>query len=640
MPGTFNISEELKKLPDKPGVYIMHDADDAVLYVGKAVVLKNRVRQYFQAGYKRSPKIEKMVSHIARFEYIVTDSETEALVLECNLIKEYRPPYNTMLTDDKAYPFIRISVSEEYPRIFLAHKLKRDGAKYFGPYTSRGAVKDAIKLTQRLYHVRSCSRRLPQDIGKARPCLNYHLGLCKAPCQGYISQEEYAQSIKKALDFLNGNYAPVRREAKEKMLEASEKLDFEGAAAWRDLIKGISALEECQKISDVGGDDRDIIALALDQPAEAEEAVVRSDEAGESRDAIAQIFFVRDGKLIGRDHFHLRVADFESAEREHLISTVIKQYYAGTPFLPHEILIEKMPEDAGLLQKWLGEKAGRKVALTVPERGDKAKLLKLAGENAHIILSRNKEQIKREEARTSGALRELASMLGIPQIVRTEAYDISNISGFLSVGSMVVFENGKPKKNDYRKFRIKTVEGPNDYASLYEVITRRFSHGLTERNSAEQTSFSAFPDLVMMDGGKGQVKMAEDALAALGLDIPVCGMVKDDNHRTRGLYFRGAEVPIDKKSEVFNLITRVQDEAHRFAIEYHRSLRGKGQVHSILDDIDGIGPARRKALMRTFGTVEAMKEASLADLLAIPEINRPAAIKVYAFFHDGEIPEE
>ena len=624
----FNIEEELKKLPDKPGVYIMHDAEDHILYVGKAVVLKNRVRQYFQVGYKRSPKIEKMVSHIAWFEYIVTDSETEALVLECNLIKEHRPPYNTMLTDDKGYPFIRISVSEAYPRIFLARKIKRDGSKYFGPYTSHGAVRDAIKLTQKLYRLRTCNRRLPEDIGKARPCLNYHIGLCNAPCQGYVSQEEYNAAISKAVDFLGGNTAPVKKEAAEKMNEAAETLDFETAASWRDLINAIASLEECQKITGTGGDDRDIIAIAADEGA-----------PEEPKDAIAQVFFVREGRLIGREHFHLRIAPYESEKKEQLIGAVIKQFYAGTPFLPHEILLEKMPEDAALLQSWLSEKAGHKVSFTVPQKGDKAKLLKMTGENAKLVLSQNKEQIKREEAKTIGAVRALSELLGIPGISRTEAYDISNISGFLSVGSMVVFEQGKAKRNDYRKFRIKTVEGPNDYASLYEVITRRFLHGQKEREAADHTSFSVFPDLIMMDGGKGQVNVAEEALAALGIDIPVCGMVKDDNHRTRGLYYNGKELPIDTHSEVFHFITRVQDEAHRFAIEYHRSLRGKGQVHSMLDDIDGIGPARRKALMRTFATIEAMKNATLKQLLDVPEMNRPSAIRVYAFFHDGEIPE-
>lgn len=617
----FDISEQLKKLPDKPGVYIMHDADDHVLYVGKAVVLKNRVRQYFQAGYKRSSKIEKMVSLIAWFEYIVTDSETEALVLECNLIKEHRPPYNTLLTDDKAYPFIRISTSEKYPRIFFARNVKRDGSKYFGPYTSVVAVRDTIKLAKKLYSIRSCNRKLPEDIGKARPCLNYHIGLCKAPCQGYVSEEEYQAQVAKAAEFLGGKYSAVRRELTEKMKAASNEMDYETAATMRDLIASIDSLEECQKITSAGGDDRDIIAIARDD-----------------REAVAQVFFVRGGKLIGRDQINIRVATGD--ENKVVLSEVIKQFYAGTPYMPREILVEEDPEDKDLLEKWLSEKTAGKVSIKAPVRGDKHKLLILAKENAGLLLSQNKEQLKRAEARTIGAVKNIESLLGIPNISRMEAYDISNISGFLSVGSMVVFEGGKPRRNDYRKFRIKTVDGPNDYASLYEVITRRISRGLREIDGEEKkTSFSRLPDLIMMDGGKGQVKMAKEALAALGVSIPVCGMVKDDNHRTRALYFEGREVEIEKRGETFALITNIQDEAHRFAIEYHRSLRGKNQVRSILDDIDGIGPARRKALMDTFGSIDNIASASTDELRNVPGMTLSAAQMVYAFFHEGEVEE-
>ena len=605
----FNIEEELKKLPDKPGVYLMHDADDHIIYVGKAVVLKNRVRQYFAAGYKRSAKIEKMVSQIAWFEYIVTDSETEALVLECNLIKQHAPKYNTMLTDDKAYPFIRISASEDFPRIFLARRVKRDGAKYFGPYTSHGAVRDTIKLIQKIYTLRSCNRRLPEDIGKSRPCLNYHIGLCKAPCQGYITKEEYALSVAKAEEFLRGNHAEVKAEINAMMKDASERMEYEEAAGYRDVLVAIKELEECQKITDTGFDNRDIIAIARDE--------------GE---AVAQIFFVRDGKLIGRDHYSVRIASGDDDAQ--IMLDVVKQIYSGSPFMPHEIILENEPAEISSLEKWLSAKAEHKVEIKVPMRGDKLKLLKLAKENANLLLSQNKEQVKRREARTIGAVRELSNLLDLPGLSRMEAYDISNISGFQSVGSMVVFEDGKPRRNDYRKFKIKTVEGPNDYASLYEVITRRFTHG---------SSLATFPDIILMDGGKGQVNIALEALSELGFDIPVCGMVKDDNHRTRGLYYNGEEVAIDKKSELFHLITNIQDEAHRFAITYHRSLRGKNQVHSILDDIDGIGPKRRKALMREFAGIDEIKSADVDRLASIPEMNRSAARVVYAFFHDGEI---
>ena len=618
----FNISEELKKLPDRPGVYLMHDEEDRVIYVGKAIVLKNRVRQYFQPGYKRSPKIEKMVSHIAWFEYIVTDSETEALVLECNLIKEHAPKYNTMLTDDKGYPYIRISMSEAYPRVLLARRVSRDGSKYFGPYTSGTAVKDAIKLLQRLYQLRTCSRHLPEEEGSARPCLNYHLGLCKAPCQGYISGDDYMKRIAAADSFLEGHHEEVRKELTVKMTAAADVMEYEEAQRYKELLESITALEECQKITGTGSDDRDILAIAR-----------------EGEEAIAQILFVRGGKLIGRDHFHVRIAlGDEDAE---IISQIIKQFYAGTPFMPHEIMVESEPAERELLTMWLSGKCSHKVELVIPQRGEKKGLMKLASENAHLLLSQNKEQVKRREARTTGAMRELGNLLKLPGIRRLEAFDISNISGFQSVGSMVVFEDGKEKKNDYRKFRIKTVAGADDYASLYEVITRRLTHGMQERAGAadKRTSFASFPDVIMMDGGKGQVHVAEQAVAALGLNIPVCGMVKDDNHRTRGLFYHDEELPIDKHGGVFHMISHLQDEAHRFAIEYHRSLRGKNQTSSFLDDIDGIGPARKKALMREFKDIDELKGADVDRLAAIPEMNRPAARVVYAFFHDGEIIE-
>ena len=624
----FDIKEELKKLPDKPGVYLMHDAEDHIIYVGKAVILKNRVRQYFQKRDDRTPKIERMIAQIAWFEYIVTDSETEALVLECNLIKEYHPKYNTMLMDDKTYPFVRVTVDEAFPRIMFARRLKHDKARYYGPFVNAGAVREAIRLIQKLYKIRTCGRKLPEEIGRERPCLDRHIGLCDAPCAGVVSEEAYAQQLAAALRFLDGNYQEVEDVVEQKMLAASEELDFEAAAGYRELLFGVRKLRESQKITETGEADRDIIALAQDD-----------------REVLAQVFFVRGGKLIGRDHFRVKAA--EGDDTPQILSDLLKQFYSGTPFIPGEILLQEMPAEAESIEQWLRVKTGHKVSLVSAKRGKKHKLLELAEENARLLLSQNKEKVKRQEARTVGAQKELADTLGLPVVTRIEAYDISNISGFMSVGSMVVFENGKPKPNDYRKFRIQSVEGPNDYASLAEVLTRRFSHGLEEQKMMRENSldekygkFTAFPDLILMDGGKGQVNVAEEVLDELGLDIPVCGMVKDDRHRTRGLYRNGVELPIDTHSEMFHLITRVQDEAHRFAIEYHRSLRSKGQVHSVLDDIEGIGPSRRRALMRTFGNIDDMRAATYAQLLAIPEMNRPAARTVYAFFHDGEIPED
>lgn len=609
----FDIQEELKKLPAKPGVYIMHDEHDAIIYVGKAISLKNRVRQYFQSSRSKGAKIEQMVTRIARFEYIVTDSELEALVLECNLIKEHRPKYNTMLKDDKTYPFIKVTASEAYPRIMLCRSMKKDKNRYYGPYTSAGAVKDTIELIRKIYKIRTCNRRLPQDIGKERPCLNYHIKQCHAPCQGYISQEEYQSAINGALDFLNGNYKPLQKILEQRMLEASERMDFEEAIVQRDLLNSVRQIAQKQKITSSDGEDKDIIAVKTD-----------------GTDAVAQVFFIRQGRLIGRDHFFLRVAphDTESV----ILSSFLKQFYAGTPFIPKEIMISGEIEDAKLLESWLGSRKGQKVRIHVPKKGTKEKLVELAAQNAGIVLSQDRERIKREEGRTIGAMKEIAGWLGLESLVRVEAYDISNISGFESVGSMAVFERGKPKRSDYRKFRIRTVQGPNDYASMEEVLTRRFTHEVDDEKK-EFDSFGKLPDLVMMDGGKGQVNVALSVLERLHLQIPVCGMVKDDRHRTRGLYFNNAEIPISRDSEGFQLITRIQDEAHRFAIEYHRSLRSKDQVHSILDDIDGVGPARRKALMRSFMSIEEIRKASMEELAKVPSMTCVSARKVYDFFH-------
>lgn len=616
----FDIQEELKKLPAKPGVYIMHDVHDDIIYVGKAIILKNRVRQYFQSSRNHTPKIRQMVSHVARFEYIITDSELEALVLECNLIKEHRPKYNTMLKDDKTYPYIKVTVGEAYPRILFVREMKKDKARYFGPYTSAGAVKDTIELLNKLYKLRTCNRSLPKDIGEGRPCLNYHIGQCSAPCQNLVSREEYREQVEKALNFLNGNYQPILKELQGKMQDAAEKMEFEEAAKYRDLFNSVKSVSQKQKISDSVGEDRDIIALAEDD-----------------RDAVVQVFFVRDGRLIGREHFYM--THIEGQKKPRILQEFVKQFYAGTPFIPREIMLQYEVEEQTLIEQWLTEKKEGRVKLIVPKIGTREKLVELAAQNASLVLSKDKERIAREESRTTGAVKEIADLLGLPGIVRMEAFDISNISGFANVGSMVVFEKGKPKRSDYRKFRIQSVAGPDDYACMREVLTRRFRHGMEEQSKLKEQdldnslgSFTRFPDVLMMDGGRGQVNIALSVLEELNIHIPVCGMVKDDNHRTRGLYYNNVELPIDSRSEGFKLITRIQDEAHRFAIEYHRSLRSKSQVKSVLDEIPGVGPARRKALMRHFKSIEDVKNATVEELCRVPEIPVNVAEQIAGFF--------
>ena len=558
-----------------------------------------------------------MVIHISRFEYIVTDSELEALVLECNLIKEHRPKYNTMLMDDKSYPFIKVTVNEPFPRVMLARQMKKDKAKYFGPYTSAGAVKDTIELIRKLYHIRSCNRSLPKDIGKERPCLNYHIHQCQAPCQGYISQEEYRKSIDEVVRFLNGHYDLVLKELEEKMMAASDSLEFEKAIEYRELLTSVQKVAQKQKITDTAGDDRDIIAMA-----------------SEGEDAVVQVFFIRSGRLIGRDHFYLKSA--ENDTEGEILSSFIKQFYAGTPYIPAELMLPEEIEDQDIIEEWLTARRERRVHLRIPKKGTKEKLVELAQKNAQMVLKNDRERLKREEGRTIGAVKELEKILGLKGIIRMEAYDISNTNGFDSVGSMVVYEHGKPKRNDYRKFKIKTVQGPDDYASMNEVLTRRFGHGLREQQEESETGgFQIFPDLIMMDGGRGQVNIALEVLEKLHLHIPVCGMVKDDNHRTRGLYFNNTELPIDRNSECFRLITRIQDEAHRFAITFHRQLRSKGQVHSVLDDIPGVGPARRKDLMRCFENIDAIRNATVEELKELPSMNEKSAQEVYKFFHQN-----
>ncbi len=617
----FNIQEELKKLPDQPGVYIMHDNNDTIIYIGKAKSLTKRVHQYFQPSHNEGIKKKQMVEHIDHFEYIVTDSELEALVLECNLIKEHCPNYNTMLRDDKTYPYIKVTIWEEYPRVMFARDMKKDKSRYFGPFTSASAVKDTIDLINKIYKLRTCNKKLPKDVKADRPCLNFHIHQCSAPCQGNVSKEEYGKQVAAAMEFLNGNYSKVIKELTEKMQLCSENMEFEKAIEYRELINSVKMIAQKQKITHTDGEDKDIIAMANDE-----------------QDAVVQVFFIRGGKLIGRDHFHVRVGQTDNSSD--ILNDFIKQFYSGTPYIPREIMLPEAIEDIDILEEWLTRKRGKKVLIKIPQKGMKEKLVELAKKNAFLVLSQDKERIKREEGRTIGAVKEIENLLGIKDLNRMEAFDISNINGFETVGSMIVYEKGKPKRSDYRKFKLKSITGPDDYGSMHEVLTRRFLHGMEERESLKENnlsddmgSFTRFPDIIMMDGGKGQVNVCLQVLDELGLNIPVCGMVKDDFHRTRGLYFNNEEIPIDRHGEGFKLITRIQDEAHRFAIEYHRSLRSKSQVHSVLDDISGIGPARRKALMKKFQSIENIKNASLEELINTEAMNQQSATKVWEFFH-------
>ncbi len=623
----FYFEEELKKLPARPGVYLMHDARDNIIYVGKAVNLRNRVRSYFRDSTVKSPKIQKMVSLIARFEYIVTDSELEALVLENNLIKEHNPKYNTMLKDDKTYPYIKVTVGEAFPRVLFSRQMKKDKSRYFGPFTSAAAVKDTIELLNKLFKLRTCNRNLPRDCGLDRPCLNYHIGQCAAPCQGKIGREEYRKNVDRALEFLNGNYGMILDELQAKMEAAAGALEFEEAARIRDLHNSVKQVSQKQKITDNDGEDKDIIALDKD-----------------GSEAVVQVFFVRGGKLIGREHFYMtRVEDSDKAQ---ILLDFVKQFYAGTPFVPRELILQREIEEIPVLEEWLSARRGGRVFIRVPKKGQKEKLVELAEKNARMVLDKDRERIKREEARTIGAAREIADLLHLPLLNRMEAFDISNISGFENVGSMVVYEKGKPRRSDYRKFKIRTVAGPDDYACMKEVLTRRFLHGLEEAKELEEKqlseefgSFTKFPDLLLMDGGRGQVNVAQQVLEELGLSIPVCGMVKDDNHRTRGLYYHNQEIPIDHNSEGFKLITRIQDEAHRFAIEYHRSLRSKDQVRSVLDEIPGVGPARRKALMRCFSSIDEIRSATAQELCERAQLPPSVGQEIYSFFRKGKEKE-
>jgi excinuclease ABC subunit C len=602
----FNIEEELDKLPHKPGVYIMHDENEAILYVGKAIDLHNRVRQYFRSGHghNNSPKILKMVSQISYFEYIITASEMEALVLECNLIKENRPKYNTLMTDDKGYPYIRITISEKFPRIMMNHRMGRDKSVYFGPFTDRKAVHDTILLLKKLFKIRNCNKDLSYSQLDERPCLYHQINQCNAPCAGYISEEEYRKNIEKAINFLNGNTKDILNELKNAMSTYAQNMEFEKAAETRDLIASIEKISEKQRASSTNDDDRDIIAMA------------RND-----KDAVIAIFFVRDGTLIGRENHHMS-CDLSDSDSE-IITAFIKQYYLNTPFIPKEILTVTPTEDEEVITSYLSQKKGQKVSILIPQRGEKKGLIKLAEDNAALVLAQDIERIKKHEKRTIGACKEIADIIGVENVSRMEAFDISNISGYHSVASMVVFENGKPKRNAYRKFRLRTVEGPDDYASMKEVLSRRYS----------DEKLGSLPDVIMMDGGKGQIGIAETVLNSLGLDIPVCGMVKDDNHRTRGLIYNNNEIEFPPGSEAMHMVTALQDETHRFAITYHKQIRSDEQTHSILDDIKGIGPKRRKALLLHFKNIENIKNASLDELAKVEGMNVEAATAVYNFFN-------
>ena len=650
----FDFDEELGKLPARPGVYIMHDGRDAIIYVGKAKNLHSRVRSYFRSNIGRGPAIDQMVRQIARFEYIVTDSELEALILENNLIKEHRPKYNTLLVDDKTYPYIRVTVGETYPRLLFARAQKKDKSKYYGPYSSAAAVRDTIELLDRMYGLRDCSRVLPRDADAQRPCLNYYMKRCTAPCKsGEITPEEYRKRVNLAIEFLSGHYDVVLGDLRGKMTAAADALDYEAAARYRDQLGSVQQIAQKQKMSEASDEDRDVLGIAMD-------------EENSDADAVVQMFFIRDGRLMGREHFYMNHVGGRT--KEEILSEFLKQFYGGTPYIPKEIMLPADIEDRAVIEQWLTSRRAGRVVIRVPQKGQKERLVALAAENAQILLQKDKERMKREEGRTIGAVREIETLLGLGRIERMESYDISDISGFANVGSMVVYEKGKPKRSDYRKFRIRTVAGPDDYACMREVLTRRFTRGIEEKReltsrygaaalseagqeilpAAESSAayaagpggeeerfsgFSHFPDLILMDGGRGQVNICLAVLEELGLDIPVAGMVKDDNHRTRGLYYNNAEIPIDTHGEGFKLITRIQDETHRFAIEYHRSIRSKEQVHSRLDDIPGIGPVRKKALMRTYRSIEEIAAAEVEELEQIPELTRAAAEEVYRYFH-------
>lgn len=620
----FDFEYHLKVLPDKPGVYIMKNALGEVIYVGKAKVLKNRVRQYFQNSRNHSEKVRAMVKNISEFEYIVTDSEMEALILECNLIKKHRPRYNILLKDDKSYPFIKVTTTEDFPRVFVTRHVIKDGAKYFGPYTDVSAVYETLELIKKIFPIRTCKRVIKEeDKESVRPCLNYHIGLCKGPCAKLISKEEYKSIISDITSLLSGKSADILRDLEAKMEKAAESLQFEKAAAFRDKINAIKKVTEKQKIITSNFENEDFISLYKDE-----------------KDVCVQVFFLREGKIVGREHFIIEnSADIENKE---IISDFIKSFYGAAAFIPKSIYVEDIDEQE-LLEQWLTMKRGSKVWIKVPQRGDKRDTLDMVRRNAKITLEQFKIKILQDKELYEVALRELSEILNLEDIPRRiEAYDISNIQGMDSVGSMVVFENGKSKNSDYRRFKINSVVGANDYGSMKEILTRRFQHGLDEIKAISEKNlqvssgkFCVFPDLILMDGGKGQVNIALEVLREFNIDIPVCGMVKDDKHNTRGLIYNNEELPIKKHSNIMRLITRIQDEVHRFAITYHRSLRNKTTFHSILDDIPGVGERRRKELLKKFGSIESIKKASYEEILETSSIDKKSAQNIVEFFKDN-----
>ncbi len=617
----FNIKEEVKKLPLKSGVYIMYDKKSSVLYVGKAKKLKNRVSSYFRKNAGHNKKIEIMVKSVHFFEYIVTDSEVEALILENNLIKQHKPPYNTMLKDDKTYPYIKVTISEAFPRVFITREYKKDGSKYYGPYASAYSEKEVVEIVRKLYKIRTCSRNLPRDIGKERPCLYHHIGECEAPCAGLILEGVYQKKIDKVLSFLNGHYDELIQDLSRQMTEYSENMEFEKAAELRDQINSIKQLSIKQKVVSLDNEDRDVIGFAR----------------GEN-EVIVQVFFIRGGKLIAKEHYRLdRVDEFSDKE---VLTSFVKQFYATASFIPKEILLQVEIDDVEVISKWLSEKRGKNLEIKVPLKGEKHKLVKLAGLNATHLRNQYSEKLRREQKRTRGAVDLLQELLGTDSISRIESYDISNISGAYSVASMVVFIDGSPKKSDYRKFRIRDVVGSDDYKSLEEVLSRRFERGLKEqvqilKNELELSrgKFNILPDLILMDGGKGQVSVAKRVLKKFGLDIMVCGMVKDDKHRTRGLIYEGQMLEIEKNGDLFKFITRVQDETHRFAITYHSKLRNDELIKSELSNIKGVGEKRRRTLLKKFGSVKKISEQSLESLESTDGISFKLAEEIYAYFH-------
>ncbi|XZL94785.1 excinuclease ABC subunit UvrC [Clostridium perfringens] len=617
----FDFQHQLKILPDKPGVYIMKNSLGEVIYVGKAKVLKNRVRQYFQNSKNHSEKVRAMVKNIAEFEYIVTDSEMEALILECNLIKKYSPRYNIALKDDKFYPFIKITTNEDFPRVYVTRNFAKDGNRYFGPYTNGTAVYEVMGLIKKLFPLRTCKKAILEGGEPTRACLNYHINLCKSPCAGYISKAEYWEMIDEIINILNGTDTSIIKKLKLEMEKAAEELEFEKAAKIRDRILAIELISEKQKMFTVKEGDEDFIDLYTDE-----------------KDGCAQVFFVREGKVTGREHF--MIENISDDPVKEVISSFIASFYGGTAQIPKTIYVPEEIEDQELIEKFLTEKRGSKVWIKVPKKGDKKNLLDMVRNNAKIMLDQFKEKMVEEKELNKSALTELADVLGLDSLpVRIEAYDISNIQGVDSVGTMVVFENGKAKNSDYRRFKIKSVKGPNDYESMREILSRRFSHGLEEVNKIKERNleyskgkFCIFPDLIMMDGGKGQVNIALEVLKDFGIEIPVCGLVKDDKHRTRGIIFNNEEILIRRGSGLMNLITRVQDEVHRYAITYHRSLRDKRTLHSILEDIPRIGEKRRRNLLMKFGSIDNIKKASMEELLDTPGIDKRAAESIKQYF--------